>query len=129
MRLKNKIALVSGAASGIGEASAKTFAREGASVVIADMNPAGGTRVRDEIRQAGGKAEFVETNILDTSQIENMISFAVKSYGRLDVLMNNAQTSAMGRLGDVSLEHWKRAIDGGLTSYWYASKLAIAHFL
>jgi meso-butanediol dehydrogenase/(S,S)-butanediol dehydrogenase/diacetyl reductase len=129
MRLKNKIALVSGSASGIGEASAKTFAREGASVVVADINVEGGHRVMKEIREAGGKAEFVETNILDTAQIENMIAFAVKTFGRLDVLMNNAQVSAGGRLADVSLEHWKRAIDGGLTSYWYASKLAIHHML
>jgi meso-butanediol dehydrogenase/(S,S)-butanediol dehydrogenase/diacetyl reductase len=129
MRLKNKIALISGSASGIGEASARTFAREGASLVVADVNVEGGHRVVKEIREAGGKAEFVETNILDTAQIENMIQFAVKTYGRLDVLMNNAQVSAAGRLADVSLEHWKRAIDGGLTSYWYASKLAIQHML
>jgi meso-butanediol dehydrogenase/(S,S)-butanediol dehydrogenase/diacetyl reductase len=129
MRLANKIALVSGSASGIGEASARTFAREGASVVIADVNVEGGHRVVREIREGGGRAEFVEANILDTASIENMIAFAVKTYGRLDVLMNNAQTSAAGRLADISLEHWRRAIDGGLTSYWYASKLAIAHML
>jgi len=129
MRLKNKIALVSGSASGIGEASAKTFAREGASVVVADINADGGQRVVKEIREAGGTAEFVEANILDTAQIEGMIAFAVKRFGRLDVLMNNAQVSAAGRLADISLEHWKRAIDGGLTSYWYATKCAIPHML
>jgi meso-butanediol dehydrogenase/(S,S)-butanediol dehydrogenase/diacetyl reductase len=129
MRLRNKIALVSGSASGIGEASAKTFAREGASVVIADVNADGGHRVVKEIRDAGGAAEFVEANILDTAQIEAMIAFAVKRFGRLDVLMNNAQVSAFGRMADISLEHWKRAIDGGLTSYWYASKCAIPYML
>jgi meso-butanediol dehydrogenase/(S,S)-butanediol dehydrogenase/diacetyl reductase len=118
MRLADKIALVSGSASGIGEASARTFAREGAAVVVADINAEGGRRVVKEIQDAGGKAAFVETNILETAQIENMIAFAVKTYGRLDVLMNNAQVSAGGRL-----------IDGGLTSYWYASKLAIHHML
>lgn len=129
MRLANKIALVSGSASGIGEASAKTFAREGASVVVADVNKEGGARVVDEIRKAGGTAEFVEANVLEIKSIENMIEFAVKKFGRLDVLMNNAQVTAAGRLGDIKLEDWKRAIDGGLTSYWYASKLAIAHML
>jgi meso-butanediol dehydrogenase/(S,S)-butanediol dehydrogenase/diacetyl reductase len=129
MRLKDKVALVSGSASGIGEASAKTFAREGAKLIIADINAEGGHRVVNEIRAAGGTAEFVETNILDTAQIEAMIAFAMKTYGRLDVLMNNAQVSAFGRIAEIPLEQWKRAIDGGLTSYWYASKCAIPHML
>src|SRR6185312_8134349 len=129
MRMKDKMVLVSGAASGIGEASAKTYAREGASVIVADMNREGGERVVGEIREAGGVAEFVEVNILKTDDIEKMVAFTVEKLGRIDVLHNNAQTSAAGRLGDISLEDWRRALEGGLTSYWYASKLAIAHFL
>jgi len=129
MRLANKIALISGAASGIGEASARRFAAEGAAVVVADINVENGNRVAKEIRESGGKASFVETNILDTAQIEAMVAHAVKTHGRLDVLMNNAQVSAAGRLGEISLEHWKRAIDGGLTSYWYATRCAIPHML
>jgi meso-butanediol dehydrogenase/(S,S)-butanediol dehydrogenase/diacetyl reductase len=131
VRLRSKVAIITGAGSGIGEASAKTFAREGAAVVVADINPDSAQRVVREIREFGGTAELVETNILDTSQIENMIAFAVQAYGRIDVLMNNAQVSAGGgqRLGDISIEDWKRALDGGLTSYWYASKLAIGQML
>jgi meso-butanediol dehydrogenase/(S,S)-butanediol dehydrogenase/diacetyl reductase len=129
MRMKDKIVLVSGAASGIGEASAKTYAREGASVVVADVNREGGDRVVGEIRAAGGVAEFIETNILKTEDIERMVAFTVEKFGRINVLHNNAQTSAAGRLGDISLEDWRRALEGGLTSYWYASKQAIPHFL
>jgi meso-butanediol dehydrogenase/(S,S)-butanediol dehydrogenase/diacetyl reductase len=127
--MKDKVVCVSGAASGIGEASAKTYAREGAKVIVADMNVEGGRRVVSEIREAGGAAEFVEVNILNTGDIEKMIAFTVETYGRIDVLHNNAQTTAGGRIGEISLEDWKRAIDGGLTSYWYASKLAVAHML
>ena len=116
MRMKDKIVLVSGAASGIGEASAKTYAREGASVVVADVNRDGGERVVEEIRAAGGTAEFVEVNILSTDDIEKMVAFTVEKFGRINVLHNNAQTSAGGRLGDVSLEDWRRALEGGLTS-------------
>lgn len=129
MRMQDKVVLISGAASGIGEASAKTYAREGGKVVVADMNVEGGGRVVDEIRRAGGTADFVEANILDTAAIENMIAFTVERHGRIDVLHNNAQTSASGRLGDIELDAWRRAIDGGLTSYWYASKLAVGHML
>ena len=129
MRMANKVVLISGAASGIGEACAKTYAREGARVVVADMNAEGGERVVDDIAAAGGEAVFVSVNILDTGDIEKMVAFTVETFGSIDVLHNNAQTTAAGRIGDITLEDWRRAIEGGLTSYWYASKLAVAHML
>ena len=129
MRMANKVVLISGAASGIGEACAQTYAREGARVVVADMNAEGGERVVDEIAAAGGEAVFVSVNILDTGDIEKMVAFTVETFGAIDVLHNNAQTTAAGRIGDITLEDWRRAIEGGLTSYWYASKLAVAHML
>jgi len=129
MRMANKAVLVSGAASGIGEACAKTYAREGARVVVADMNAEGGERVVAEIKAAGGEAAFTPVNILDTGDIETMVAFTVETFGAIDVLHNNAQTTAAGRIGDITLEDWRRAIEGGLTSYWYASKLAVAHML
>lgn len=129
MRMANKAVLVSGAASGIGEACAKTYAREGARVVVADMNAEGGERVVAEIKAGGGEAAFTPVNILDTGDIEKMVAFTVETFGVIDVLHNNAQTTAAGRIGDITLEDWRRAIEGGLTSYWYASKLAVAHML
>lgn len=129
MRMANKAVLISGAASGIGEACAKTYAREGARVVVADMNAEGGERVVAEIKAAGGEAAFTPVNILDTGDIEAMVAFTVETFGAIDVLHNNAQTTAAGRIGDITLEDWRRAIEGGLTSYWYASKLAVAHML
>lgn len=129
MRLADKVALVSGAASGIGEACARTYAREGAKVVVADINAEAGARVAEEIRQAGGAARCVQADIMDTASIEAMIAFAVATYGRLDILHNNAQVTSGGRIGELELEAWKRGVDGGLTSYWYASKLAIGHML
>jgi meso-butanediol dehydrogenase/(S,S)-butanediol dehydrogenase/diacetyl reductase len=127
--MENKAVLVSGAASGIGEACAKTYAREGARVVVADMNAKAGERVVGEIIAAGGQAVFVPVNILDTGDIETMVALTVETFGRIDVLHNNAQTTAAGRIGDITLEDWRRAIEGGLTSYWYASKLAVGHML
>jgi len=129
MRLANKVALISGAASGIGEATARTFAREGAKVVLADINVEGGERVAEAIRLANGDAAFVRADVLDSASIEQMIAFTIETYGRIDVLHNNAQVTSAGRIGELELEAWRRGIDGGLTSYWYASKLAVKHML
>lgn len=129
MRLADKVAVISGAASGIGEACARTYAREGAKVILADINAEGGARVAEEIRLANGSADFIETNVLDTASIERMIAFAVETHGRIDILHNNAQVTSGGRIGELELDAWKRGIDGGLTSYWYASKLAVKHML
>jgi meso-butanediol dehydrogenase/(S,S)-butanediol dehydrogenase/diacetyl reductase len=130
MRVQDKVILVSGAASGIGEASARTYAREGAKVVVADISEERGERVAEEIRQANGAAAFVRTDIMESADIEKMVAFTVETYGRIDVLHNNAQVSSGGkRIGELDLAAWKRGIDGGLTSYWYASKLAVAHML
>lgn len=129
MRLADKVALVTGAASGIGEASARTYAREGAKVIVADVNDEGGQRVADEIRRANGAAEFVHVDVLNTGSIEKMIAFAIETYGRLDILHNNAQVTSGGRIGELTLDAWRRGIEGGLTSYWYASKLAVEQFL
>ncbi len=129
MRLKDKTALITGAASGIGEATAIRFGREGAAVVVADIDEENGRRVAAAIAQAGGRASFVKADILDTASIENMIAFAAKEFGRIDILHNNAQTSVSGRIGEISLADWQRSIAAGLTSYWYASQLAVAEML
>lgn len=125
MRLKGKVSIVSGAASGIGEAVAKTFAREGAAVVLADLNEEGGNRVAAEIGEAGGAAAFIRTNIGRTADADAMISFAVDKFGRLDILHNNAIGAVFGRIGEVTPEAWKKAIDLGLSCYWYCTRKAL----
>jgi meso-butanediol dehydrogenase / (S,S)-butanediol dehydrogenase / diacetyl reductase len=124
-RLQGKVALVTGGASGIGEATAKTFAREGAQVMVADKNAEAGARVVAEIVTSGGTADFVATDVTDSNSIEAAIHAVVSRFGRLDVLHNNAMQTWWGRIGELSLEQWKRSLDGGLTSYWYASRLAV----
>jgi meso-butanediol dehydrogenase/(S,S)-butanediol dehydrogenase/diacetyl reductase len=125
MRLRDKVALITGAGSGIGEATAKTFAREGAAVVIADLNAEGGERVASEIRQAGGSAEFTRANAGRTAEIERMVRFTTDKFGRLDILHNNAVYLATGRTDQLELDKWQRSLDVGLTGYWYAAKKAI----
>lgn len=90
MRFRDKVAVVTGAASGFGEAIATRFAAEGAKVVAADIDESGGMRVVSAINQAGGEAVFVRTDVSKAADVEAMIGAAVKQYGGLDVLVNNA---------------------------------------
>lgn len=125
MRLKDKVAIVTGSGSGIGEATAKRFAEEGAAVVVADLNEEGANRVAGEIKKAGGTAEALRVNVGIPTEVENMIAFATDKFGRLDILHNNAIRLYTGRIGEMSLEHWRKAVDIGLTSYWYATRCAL----
>src|SRR5262245_32286901 len=129
MRLQDKIALITGAGSGIGEATAKTFAREGATVVVVDIDDTNGQRVVKEIQQVGGHAEYTHADIGVPIEVERMITFAIERFGRLDVLHNNALFTVLGRIGDLTLDGWQKTLDVSLTGYWYATKLALEPML
>lgn len=90
MRLQDKIALVTGAASGFGEAIAKTYAREGAKVVVVDLNAEAGRAVVDAIAGAGGTALFQRADVADAADAQRMVDAAVERFGGLDILVNNA---------------------------------------
>ena len=90
MRLDNKVALVTGGASGIGRASALVFAREGASVVVSDLNSSGSEDTVQEIKDAGGKAIAIAGDVSDTSDAKRMVESTVEAYGRVDVVLNSA---------------------------------------
>jgi len=90
MRLKGKVALVTGAASGFGEGIAKRFAQEGAGVVVNDLNARGGVRVAGEIGTAGGKAVFVKSDVTRNGEWDGLIGSAMSAFGRLDIVVNNA---------------------------------------
>ncbi|MGO9606426.1 MAG: SDR family NAD(P)-dependent oxidoreductase [Candidatus Binataceae bacterium] len=125
MRLKDKVALVTGAGSGIGEATAKRLASEGAAVVVVDWNQEGAMRVAREIHGVGNKAEALHANVGNPPEIEDMIKFAVERFGHLDILHNNAIRLYTGRVGEMSLENWRKSLDIGLTAYWYATRCAL----
>jgi meso-butanediol dehydrogenase/(S,S)-butanediol dehydrogenase/diacetyl reductase len=126
MRLKNKVALITGSGSGIGEATAKRMAAEGAAVVVVDLNEEGAVRVTDEIRRAGGTAETMRANVGNPTEVEQMVKFAVDKFGRLDILHNNAIRLYTGRVGEMTLENWRKSVEIGLTAYWYATRCALA---
>jgi len=98
-RLDSKVALVTGGASGIGRATALTFAREGAKLIVADMNEDGGQQTVHMITEKGGEAIFVRTDVSQAVEVQALISKVVETYGRLDCAHNNAGISGFGIAG------------------------------
>ena len=93
MRLKDKVALITGGSSGIGRETSLLFAAEGASVVVVDLNDAAGAKVVDEIKAAGGKAVYVHADVSKAADCENMVKVAEQTYGKLNIMFNNAGIS------------------------------------
>jgi NAD(P)-dependent dehydrogenase (short-subunit alcohol dehydrogenase family) len=108
-RLDGKVAVITGAASGMGRATAVRFAREGAAVVVADLNSAAGEETISEITVAGGSAVFQHTDVGSEQDLKALFDRALKEYGRLDITYNNAGIGgATGRLTDVTADDWDR---------------------
>jgi NAD(P)-dependent dehydrogenase (short-subunit alcohol dehydrogenase family) len=124
-RLDGKVALITGAASGIGAATARRFAREGAKVVAVDIDQDGARRVVDEIRAAGGQACALRADVAEARDAEAMVRQAVETFGGLDVLHNNATSGGAGFLGEMAHEEWNRTVAVNLTAPWLASRFAL----
>jgi len=110
-RLDGKVALITGAAQGIGKAMAKAFTDEGASIVIADIQEGAGEAAAQEIRNAGKSARSIKADLLQEKDIENMVAFAADSFGRLDIVINNARPKLRQLPYAESLEEWDLAMD------------------
>ena len=127
-RLDSKVALVTGGASGIGRATALTFAREGAKLVIADMQEEGGQQTVHLITEKGGEAIFVKTDVSKAVEVQALISKAVETYGRLDCAHNNAGIAGGVRAlsADYPEERWHQVIAVNLTGVWLCMKYELA---
>jgi NAD(P)-dependent dehydrogenase (short-subunit alcohol dehydrogenase family) len=130
-RVEGKVALVTGGASGIGRATALTFAREGAKLVIADMNEDGGHQTVHMITENGGEATFVQVDVTSASAVEALISKTVETYGRLDCAHNNAGISSGVRAltAEYPEERWQQVIAVNLTGVWLCMKYEIPQML
>jgi len=130
MSLEGKIGLVTGGASGLGETSAKQLAARGAKIVVADVNEAGAQRVAEEIRDSGGKAAAFKCDVSVRDEVERMIAFALKTYGGLNIALNNAGFTppAPVELHNTDPDTWQRVIDINLTGTFYCMRAELAHF-
>jgi NAD(P)-dependent dehydrogenase (short-subunit alcohol dehydrogenase family) len=129
-RLEGKIALVTGGGSGIGQATALAFAREGAKVVVADILVEGGEATVSQIKNGGGDAIFVKTDVSQDAEVEAMVQKAVATYGRLDCAFNNAGIAgAAARTADYTQKQWDRVIGINLTGVWLCMKYEIAQMV
>ena len=125
MLLENKIAIVTGAGSGIGEASALRFAAEGAAVVVADIRAHRARQTVDAITEAGGQAVAVEVDVADVASVAAMVDAAVAAVGGLDVLFNNAGTLRPGTAVELSVEDWDLVMGVNVRSVFLGAKFAV----
>ncbi|WP_010095185.1 SDR family NAD(P)-dependent oxidoreductase [Ornithinibacillus scapharcae] len=128
--LEDKVAIVTGAAMGMGEATAKLFAEAQAKVVIADFNEEKGKAVVEEIKKAGGEAAFVKVDISDSEQVQKMVQFAVDTYGKLDVAVNNAALTPDDKpVAEFDEDYWDRLIAVDLKGTALCMKYEIQQFV
>ena len=124
MRLKDKIAVVTGGSRGIGQAISELFAKEGATVIIVDLLPQG-QQVADVINTSGGKAEFHSVSVTDKSAIEKLFSNINDQYGKIDILINNAGITRDRTLEKMSLDEWDAVIDVNLKGVFLCTQAVV----
>lgn len=130
MRLKGKVAIITGAGSGLGRAAALLFAKEGAKVVVAANREKDGEQTVKSIKEAAGDAILVRVDVTKSSDLEKAVKAAVDKYGKLDIMLNNAGTPGPGKLiADITEEEWNRVISVNLTGVFLGTKYAIPEML
>jgi NAD(P)-dependent dehydrogenase (short-subunit alcohol dehydrogenase family) len=127
MRLSGKVAIVTGAASGIGKAAARLFAQEGASVVLADVNAEGGEAVAREIVDSGLAARFVRTDVSRSSDVDELVATAAATFGGIDVIFNNAGIAVFKGVIDTTDDEWRRVLGVNLDGVFHGIRAVVPY--
>ncbi|MCL6516846.1 glucose 1-dehydrogenase [Alicyclobacillus sp.] len=128
MRLQDKVAIITGAASGIGKGTAELFAEEGAVVVVADLPTSRGEEVAAAIRERGGRAEFAAVDVTDAAQVQALVDGVASRYGRIDILYNNAGLpQAFTPIEEVTEAYFERLIAVNVKGVFLGSRAAVPY--
>lgn len=125
MRLKDKVVVITGAGSGIGKSTALLFAQEGARVVVADVSVEQGEQTVHEIRGVGGEAVSIPVNVTRKAEVEHMAGLAVQTFGRIDVLFNNAGISGVGAVHETTEEQWDNVVQVNLKGVFLVAQAVL----
>ena len=129
-RVKDKVAIITGGGSGIGEATAKLMSKEGATIAIADIDDENGKRVAREIKAAGGKAEFWHMNIAEEKEVEKTFADMNKKFGKVNILVNNAGITGKAQAThETSSAEWDAVINVNLRGTFLCTKYAVSYIL
>lgn len=131
MRLENKVAIITGSASGMGQVAAETFAREGARVVVTDIAVPAGEETARRIRSSGGQAIFVQADVAREGEVKDLIDAAIETFGQIDILYNNAgiMPEDDGSVLTLSETTWDRILDVNLKSTFLCTRHALPHMV
>ncbi|MFQ5666311.1 MAG: SDR family NAD(P)-dependent oxidoreductase [Candidatus Binatia bacterium] len=124
-RFTGKTVVITGAASGIGAATARRFAAEGANLVLADINEAAGEGLVKELSKSGASVHFLKSDVRDPAQVDRLMETAVARYGMLNVVFNNAGIGAYGKAPDLEIEVWQQVVAVDLHAVFYGCRAAV----
>jgi len=127
MKLKDRVAVITGSGSGIGRASAIEFARDGASVVVADINLTGARETVEHIQKTGGSAHAVETDVSNPESVRNLVRETLRAYSKVNVLFNNAAIQVNKTVEDTTAEEWNREMAVNVGGVFLCSKFFLPH--
>lgn len=127
MQLENKVAIITGAASGFGKATAELFAKEGAKLLITDLDEVGIQAVADDLKAKGSEVLGLKADAADEADVKAMVDGAIKEFGQIDILFNNAGVYYPGNVEETSIEDWQKTLDINLTGPFLACKYAMPY--